>query len=214
MMYIVMIAAGLYVANLWWSDLKAHKNGADTGARPLPGARPAPRAALLIAAAGALVILAAETIGEAMLGLTEEQSEMTVLFGCYTLIAAIIEEIIFRGYILIENRGRAALIGSVLAASLLFALLHPFLWSWDMGKTPLWQIVMVWRWPEWLTLTLTPKGWFSFGAVWISSLWFYTCRLASWNPQRSLLPCFAAHAAKNAGVFVIKAAQGFVVGFW
>jgi len=34
------------------------------------------------------------------------------------------------------------------------------------------------------------------------------------NPTRSLLPCIAAHAAKNAGVFVIKAAQGHVSGWW
>jgi len=50
--------------------------------------------------------------------------------------------------------------------------------------------------------------------VFAGSLWFYAVRFASWNPQRSLLPCFAAHAAKNLGVIAVKAAQGFVVGWW
>jgi hypothetical protein len=34
------------------------------------------------------------------------------------------------------------------------------------------------------------------------------------NPQRSLLPCFVAHAAKNLGVLAIKYVQGFVGGWW
>jgi uncharacterized protein len=153
----------------------------------------------VIAAAGALVVLGAETWGELALGLSEEQSRMTYLFAAYTLVAAIVEEIIFRGYVVVQNRGRAALVGAVLGASLVFAAIHPFLWNWD---------------DEGFVFTFTPKGWFSFGAVFVASLWFYACRFASWNPSRSLLPCFAAHLAKNAGVIVIKAAQGFLIGAW
>ncbi|MBC8010482.1 MAG: CPBP family intramembrane metalloprotease [Burkholderiales bacterium] len=195
-----MLLIGLYVAWLWWSDLKENQKNPKGGfTQGLPGATPASPRALWIAAAGAAVILAAETLGEIALNLSEEQTKMTVLFGLYTLVAAIIEEIIFRGYIVVEGKGRAKMIAGVLAASLLFSLIHPFLWKWD---------------DDGFALTLTPKGWFSFGAVFIGSLWFYACRLASWNPQRSLLPCFVAHGVKNLGVFAIKLVQGFVVGLW
>jgi membrane protease YdiL (CAAX protease family) len=194
-----MLLIGLYVAWLWWSDFQAGKNNPQAPAGGFPGAKPAPARALWVAAAGAAVILAAETLGEIALGLNDEQSEMTVLFGLYTLVAAIIEEIIFRGFIVIEGKGRLKMIAGVLAASLLFSLIHPFLWKWD---------------DDGFAFTLTDKGWFSFGAVFVASLWFYACRLASWNPQRSLLPCFVAHGVKNLGVFAIKLAQGFVIGLW
>jgi membrane protease YdiL (CAAX protease family) len=46
--------------------------------------------------------------GEIQLGLDQEQSEITLLFGIYTLVAAIIEEVIFRGYIVINDRGPVA----------------------------------------------------------------------------------------------------------
>ena len=145
------------------------------------------------------LILAFETVGELALGIAGEQSRITLLFGFYTLIAAIIEEVIFRGYLVIEGRGRRALIAGVIGASLLFALLHPFLWKWD---------------DDGFALNLTLKGWWSFATVFLGSLWFYACRFASWNPSRSLLPCFVAHLTKNLGVFIIKAAQGFVGGAW
>ena len=34
------------------------------------------------------------------------------------------------------------------------------------------------------------------------------------NPTRSLLPCVAAHLAKNLGVVAVKYAQGFVGDWW
>lgn len=196
---VMMIGLGGYFAWLWWSDLRAVREGRLDVRQALPGAAPSSTRACLIAAGGALVILGAETWGEIVLGLSGEQSKMTYLFAAYTLIAAIVEEIIFRGYVVVPNRGRAALIGGIFGASLLFAAIHPFLWTWE---------------DEGFEFTLTPKGWFSFGAVFVISLWFYACRFASWNPTRSLLPCFAAHLAKNAGVIAIKAVQGFLAGVW
>jgi hypothetical protein len=196
---LMMISLGGYFAWLWRVDLLAVRAGRLDAAQALPGAMPSSVRACVIAAAGALVVLGAETWGEIALGLSEEQSRMTYLFAAYTLIAAIVEEIIFRGYVVVMDRGRAALIGAVLGASLVFAAIHPFLWTWD---------------DEGFAFTFTPKGWFSFAAVFVASLWFYACRFASWNPTRSLLPCFAAHFAKNAGVIVIKAVQGFLVGAW
>jgi membrane protease YdiL (CAAX protease family) len=193
-----MIVAGAYFARIWWADWRAQTTGQPLSYVPQPGTTSAPAKALLIASAGAAVIVALETWGELHLGLAEQQSRVTLLFGAYTLVAAIIEEIIFRGYLVVEKRGRVALLAGIFAASLGFALLHPFLWQWKDG----------------FQLTLTPKGWFSFTAVFVASLWFYACRFASWNPRRSLLPCFAAHLTKNAAVLAIKAAQGFVGGAW
>lgn len=195
----IMIAVGAYVAWLWRTDYKTRGPAGEQANRALPGATPAPARALWIAAAGAAAILVAETWGEIALGLQTEQSKMTVLFGVHTLLAAIVEEVIFRGYIVVENRGRGWLCAGVAGASLLFALLHPFLWKWDADG---------------FRVILTAKSWFSFAAVFVSSLWFYACRFSPWNPNRSLLPCFSAHLTKNLGVFAIKAVQGYVVGVW
>lgn len=194
----LMIAAGLYAFSLWRQDYLARRAGTPNP-RALPGATPAPLKAGVIAALGALIILGLETAGEIRLGLSGEQSTLTALFAFYTLIAAFIEELIFRGFIVIEGRGKAARWAGILGASVLFAALHPFLWKWDDG-------VFTW--------TLAAKGWFSTATVFVSSLWFYTVRFASFNPHRSLIPCVAAHATKNLGVIAIKGAQGFLVGWW
>ncbi|HEY1109948.1 MAG TPA: CPBP family intramembrane glutamic endopeptidase [Opitutaceae bacterium] len=189
---------GLYVAKLWRDDLRAAEAGqAKPGA--LPGATRASRSAIVIAATGALMLLALETAGELALGIATEQSRMTWLFALYSICgASVIEELIFRGYLVMPNRGRAVLWAGIVAASALFALLHPYLWTTEGG----------------FRLTLTTKGIFSTAILFASSLWFYAARFGPWNPTRSLLPCFAAHAAKNAGVVAIKAAMGYMGGAW
>ncbi len=194
-----MTAAGLYFGKLWLDDRRAARSGTTkTGA--LPGATEATRRAVVIAVAGALVILAAETGGELALGLAAEQSRMTWLFALYSVAAApLIEELIFRGWIVVENRGRAAMAAGAVGASARFAALHPFLWRWDAAG---------------FALTLGAKGWFNTAVVFALSLWLYAARLAPWNPPRSLLPCFAAHAAKNLGVVGVKLAAGFMGAWW
>lgn len=196
---IFMSGIGLYMAWLWWCDLKMQQSTGLVDARGLPGAFPASARSLWIAALGTLVILAGETMGEIALGISAEQSDMTVMFGMYTLVAAIIEELIFRGYVVVTDRGKKAFFAGIFLASLLFALMHPFLWEWE---------------DDGFVLTLDLKGWFSTAVVFIGSLWFYACRFAPWNPRHSLLPCFVAHLTKNAGVFIIKGYQGHVVGLW
>jgi len=191
----LLTAAGLYVAKLWRDDARAAVAG-HPHPRALPGATPAPPRAVVIAVIGALVLVAAETAGEHALGIAAEQSTMTWLFALYSIAAApVIEELIFRGWIVIENRGRAALWAGALGASVLFAALHPFLWRWDDAG---------------FAFTFGVKGWFSAAVVFATSLWFYAVRFARWNPARSLLPCFAGHAAKNIAVVAVKAATGFM----
>lgn len=195
---LVLLIGASAVAFRWWrEDLR--RAAAPPDPRALPGAVPAPRAAIVLAIAGALGLVAAETAGEHALGLSGQQSRITVLFGLYTLAAAFLEEVIFRGYLVIEGRGRAALVAGVLGASLLFALLHPFLWQWQDGT---------------LVVSGGAKAWFSTAAVFVGSLWFYYVRFMPGNPRRSLLPCIAAHAAKNLAVFAVKLAQGHVTGWW
>ncbi|MEQ1731754.1 MAG: CPBP family intramembrane glutamic endopeptidase, partial [Vicinamibacterales bacterium] len=131
--------------------------------------------------------------------LTAKQSRMTVLFGLYTLVAAFGEELVFRGYLVVENRGRTTLVAGVIGASLGFALLHPFLWNWEGSR---------------LSFHGDAKAWFSTAAVLAGSLWFYAVRFLPMNQARSLLPCVVAHLTKNLGVFAIKYAEGFVSGWW
>ncbi|HEY9155934.1 MAG TPA: CPBP family glutamic-type intramembrane protease [Opitutaceae bacterium] len=195
---LVMIAVSLYVIWLWWSDYQADK-AAKANPRGFPGATAAPARALVIALIGAWIILAVETWGEIGLGVSQEQSNMTALFALYTLCAAFVEEVVFRGFIVIDNKGAGIRWLSIFAASLLFAALHPFLWEWKDNS---------------LVFHFGSKGIFSTAIVFISSLWFYTVRFAPFNPRRSLAPCFAAHFGKNFGVIVIKAAQGHFAGLF
>lgn len=197
-MLVALLGLSAYVARLWWEDLRAARAG-NPSPRALPGAVPAPARTVVLAAAGGLVLLAAETAGEYALGIEDEQSRITVLFGLYTLAAAFVEELIFRGFVVVEHRGRAALVAGCVGASAVFALIHPFLWRWD-------EAGFAWQG--------TTKAWFSTAAIFAGSLWFYAVRFWSLNPTRSLLPCIAAHATKNLGVFAVKAAQGHVSGWW
>jgi len=204
LLLVLMTAAGLYISKLWRNDVRAARAGSPHP-NAWPGATDAPRRAIGIAVMGALGLLAVETFFESRLGLAAQQSRMTWLFALYSVAGApIIEELIFRGWIVIDVEGRSKTAplptwAGAVGASVGFAVLHPFLWRWDEAG---------------FAITLTAKGWFSTAAIFAGSLWFYAARLAAWNPQRSLLPCFAAHAAKNAGVVAIKSALGLVGGWW
>ena len=199
LLLLLMLGGVGYFGKLWLDDLRAARAG-QPNPRPLPGAVPNTRPlGLVLAVLGAWRLLAAETAGEYALGISDEQSTITVLFGLYTLAAAFVEELIFRGYIVVKDRGRAALVAGIVGASLVFALLHPFMWDWKDGA---------------LRFDFGVKAWFSTGMIFAGSLWFYTVRFWALNPTHSLLPCIAAHAAKNLGVFAIKGAQGFVSGWW
>lgn len=194
----LLIGAAVWIARGWVSDYRAALAGKPND-KSFPGATPVSAIAVALASVGALFILAAETGGEHVLGVSAEQSKVTVLFALSSICAApVIEEIVFRGYLVIENRGRLLLWAGVLGVSLLFAVLHPFLWKWSS---------------EGVALDFGAKAWFSTAMVFVMSLWFYTVRLFRLNLQRSLLPCFVAHATKNVGVFAIKYVQGFVGGW-
>lgn len=195
----LLTLAGIWIAKLWHDDLKAAGSG-HPNPNALPGVTRAPWQANVIAAGGALVLLAAETAGETALGIAGQQSRMTWCFALYSVVAAPpIEELMFRGWLVVENRGRTLQWAGAVGASVAFAALHPFLWKMDDSG---------------FALQLGVKGWFSTGVVFATSLWLYVVRFASWNPQRSLLPCVTGHFAKNLGVVAIKVATGFVDSPW
>jgi len=105
LLLLALIGVSVWVGRWWVIDYRAALAG-KPHERSLPGASPASAAAVAIASLGALFILAGETGGEHVLGLSAEQSRMTVLFGLYSIVGApVIEEVLFRGYLVIENRG-------------------------------------------------------------------------------------------------------------
>ncbi|TVR47234.1 MAG: CPBP family intramembrane metalloprotease [Puniceicoccaceae bacterium] len=201
LLILVAIVLVGYFFKLWLDDYRAMAAG-NPNPRGLPGTTPAPRPLLVIGVVGALVLLAVEVAGEYGLEIVEEQSTVTWLFGFYTLFAAFAEELIFRGFLYVESKGRAVLWASAVGFSVLFALLHPFLWEWTGAEE------------GWVSFDFSLKAWFSTLMVFFSSLFFYWLRFSRLNPRQSLIPCVVAHLALNAGVFVTKLAQGFVEGLY
>jgi membrane protease YdiL (CAAX protease family) len=190
---------GLWVFRQWLGDLRSARAGTPHP-QSWPGAAPCSWTAILIAVAGSLILLGLETGGEYQLGISGQQKNISVLFLLAMVSAAFYEELIFRGFFVITGRGRAALVAGILGFSLLFALLHPFLWDWKS--------------PGGLVFDFSLKAWWSTALVFASSLWFYSVRFFPLNPRHSLIPCIAAHLAKNLGVFAIKLAQGHVTSWW
>ena len=221
-----LLVAG-YIFWIWLSDLRAYGQDKLAGSEPasavstesasaspraptFPGATPAGIFAITVAVIGALVLLAVETGGEYALGVDQQQSKMTVLFGLYTLAAAFVEELIFRGYLVYERGSKAQLMLGIVLVSVVFAALHPYLWQWKMPEgASSWEV-----WRGSLSLDLGNKALFSTTIVFVRSLWFYCVRFWPANPLRSLLPCIAAHLATNLGVFALKAVQGHVTSLY
>lgn len=192
---VILFFGSLYLLHLWNKDRQAALTGKpNPGA--LPGATNAAPALIMVGIVGALILTMLETLGEYGLGIVEEQSELRFWFIFAGLGAAVIEEIIFRGYLVVQNKGRAALIGSIIGFSILFAVLHPFIWVWD---------------DEGFRFDFSQKALFTTFFLFISSVFFYALRFNPWNKNRSLLPCFIAHAVGNVAVFFVKAWQGFII---
>lgn len=184
-----------YVLHLYLVDFRATRDGNITASSSMPGASAMPVSALIIGVCVALLILAVETSGEIVLGVASEQSEMAWYFLFASLAAGVIEEVVFRGYLVISTKGKAALITSCVGFSFVFAIIHGHLWSADNG----------------FDFIFTTKGVFSTSILFINSLWFYLVRFGPWNRTQSIFPCMLAHACSNLGVFIIKWYQGFVV---
>ncbi len=206
-MLLAVVGLTGYVFYVWLGDFRRGQKGL-ADARTFPGAVPCPPLAVGVAMVGALALLAFETGGEYFLGVSGEQSNISVLFLLAMISAAFGEELVVRGFLVVTSRGKLAMLASIYGFSLLFALMHPFLWDWKSladGQ------------PKQLLFDFSVKAWWSTGMIFVFSLWLYAMRFPlrhpKLNPRNSLLPCIAAHLAKNLGVFLIKLAQGHVSGW-
>ncbi|MDQ8196015.1 CPBP family intramembrane metalloprotease [Coraliomargarita sp. SDUM461004] len=194
LMILLYVGVAVYVGNMYREDYKASRSGQpNSGA--MPGATAVSVGAYVVGVIGALLLLGLETGGEIALGVADEQSQMVWFFVFAIVAAGVVEEVIFRGFLVVENKGRALLIASCVGFSLIFAIIHAHFWSTEDGF-------------EW---TFTAKAFLSTGILFANSLWFYAIRFGPWNPNRSIFPCMLAHAASNLGVFVVKLVQGYVV---
>ncbi len=203
LLILVLFAGALYVFKLWLDDYRANSAGSPNE-RALPGATSVSLKPVWIGIIGALLLVAVETGGEIVMGVSDEQTSIPAIFLLMMIGAGILEEIIFRGYLVIAGRGKALLVTSVIGFSLFFALLHYQYYTdftTEEGNAQ-------------LTIHLGAKESWTLLLLFLNSLWFYTLRFFKWNPHRSLLPCFAAHIASNLAVFLVKLAQGHVSSLW
>jgi membrane protease YdiL (CAAX protease family) len=200
---IALFIGAAYLFKLWLHDYRLFQQG-NPGRQALPGATPASLTALWIGAVGAILLVLLETGGEIALGVSEQQSDITAIFLLAMIGAGVIEEILFRGYLVVTGKGRALLVGSIVGFSLLFALLHYQYYTEIPEDGSLMD----------LSLVIDPKSAWTLLLLFLNSLWFYTVRFFKWNPQHSLLPCFVAHISSNVAVFVVKALQGHVTALF
>ena len=191
---LIYVVLAVYVLHLYRAEYRKRAATAELDTN-LPGATACVGSVYAYGVIGALAILALETGGEIALGIVAEQSQVYAYSVFAALAAGVIEEVIFRGYLVVDNRGRRLLWAGCLALSLLFALIHAHLWSFEGGF-------------HWV---LNTKSFFTTGILFVNSLWFYAIRFMPLNRERSLFPCMLAHAISNLGVYCIKGFQGFVI---
>lgn len=197
----------IWIARMWIGEAKENPQGGG-----LPGATQCPVRAVVIAVVGTLVLLALETWGEIRLGISAEQKDVSWIALPMFIAAGFTEEVIFRGYLVVERRGIAVRWISILVFSLIFALIHDHLWSFEMpDDRSAGTLVALW---DGFELNLSLKGFFSTGFIFVGAVWFYFVRFFKWNPNASLLAPVVAHIVKNVAVFVIKLAQGHVTSLF
>lgn len=125
---VLFVSVALWLAHMWRREAREFPQGGGG----LPGASACPARAICVAVAGTLILLALETWGEIRLGIADAQRDVSWLALPMFAAAAFTEEVIFRGYLVIERRGNAVKWASAIAFSLIFALLHDHLWNFEM----------------------------------------------------------------------------------
>lgn len=203
LLVVALFAGAIYLAKLWLDDLKLWRAG-NPNPRGLPGATTASLAACAVAVVGAVLLVGVETAGEIGLGVSSEQSDITAIFLLAMLAAGFLEEVVFRGYFVISDRGKSILYASIVGFSALFALLHVQYYT---------EVPEDGSWTD-FSFAITAKSSWTLLILFLNSLWFYTVRFFPLNPTHSLLPCIFAHMASNLAVFFVKLAQGHVTALY
>ena len=191
---LIYCAIAIYIVNIYRADIKAFVAG-EPNVKALPGAKPTNGLLIFASVLGALVLLGNAVVGEYALGIVEAQSEIVWFFVFASISAGVIEEVVFRGYLVVQNRGRNALVLSCLGFSLVFALVHGYLWSMEDG--------FAWN--------FTVQGIFNTWILFFNSVCLYALRFGPWNANQSIFPSIIAHMVLNLGVFGVKLAQGYIV---
>lgn len=150
-----------------------------------PGTTSASLASVLLSISGVILITLAESCVEIRYQVSHEQSNLAAITLLSLLGAAVVEEVVFRGFVAPAHLTGLKLLLVVLIGSAVFALFHGFNISSIQGKI-------------------------SYLFAFLTSVWLYFARFNPLNPQRSLLPCLAGHCVRNLAVFGIKLAQGFI----
>lgn len=195
-LWVILLYSGLaiYIAYLYRLDIRKFVCN-ESNPKGLPGASPAKLLLIVAALLGACVLLGMAVIGEYALGLVPLQSELVWYFLFALLAAGIIEEVVFRGFLVVSGRGQSILIGSCVFFSLIFSLIHGDFWETEAGF-------------QWV---FTSQSFFNASILFVNSLCFYALRFGPWNPTRSIIPPIIAHVAYNLGVYLVKLGQGFII---
>ena len=200
---ILSFAIAAYLFYLWYGDLSHFKKTGTPAKGAFEGATTVSARSAVFAAACALALLAIFIAAESYLGIDKQQSKVSAWALLSWISAAVIEELIFRGYLVVRGKGAFVLWASVLFFSMRFALAHPFVWNYSVPEGDS-LLNGVWI----FDFSIQPI--FSTFAIFACSLLFYVLRFMPSNVNRSLIPCMSAHCAYNLGVFAAKYLQGFI----
>jgi len=181
---IIYLIIGLGVGLAWFNEYR--KRRGNPGPELFwPGTTRAPLSGILIIVSGILLITVAETCAEIHFQVTAQQSVSNLHILGATIGAAIVEEMVFRGFAAPSQLRGVKLLGLIVVGSIIFSLIHGFDFS-------------------------TVQGRISIIATFFISVWLYLGRYNPLNPERSILPCLIGHVVRNIAVFGVKWSQGFV----
>ena len=200
---IVNFAIAAYRFYMWFGDFNLFRRTGEIKQGALAGATTSTVKLAVIAVVASLVLLVSHTSVEIACGVESEQTKVAPWALFSWIGAAFVEELIFRGYLVVQNKGKDFLWLSVILFSFVFAIGHPFIWDYTVAEG---TSVFAGQWK--FDFSIQPI--LSTIAIFECSLLFYVLRFIPANKNRSLIPCICAHCAYNVGVFATKAFQGFV----
>lgn len=200
---ILSFGIALYLFYIWFGDYRHFVKTGKPRKGAFEGATTVSTKLVLIAIIAGVSLLLLVSFAESLAGATSEQTSVAPFALVSWIGAGFVEELIFRGYLVVKNKGRVMLIASILFFSFIFAIGHPFLWDYTV-EDGMSIFSGIWK------LNFTLQAFIATISVFCCSLLFYSLRFIPMNVNRSILPCICAHITYNCGVFAMKLGQGFV----